>query len=164
MMGKLAAFLVALWLATPAWSAGTDDGPAASVRAFNTAINEQDLDQLLATLLDGGVHFNFRPSHQGQGGTETTTELIPRWSMVGPVLFSTTQAYRRDLELLDVQVHGEIATVWASVRTKTVMRGSGATRSSDFTEVYLLVDTPEGWKIAGVADNRQPNDVGMGGG
>ena len=43
------------------------------------------------------------------------------------------------------------------------MRGSGKVNSSEFTEVYLLVATSEGWKIAGVADNRQPNDVGMGG-
>jgi ketosteroid isomerase-like protein len=155
--------LAVLALSPPAWCAEESAGPAASVRAFTAAINDRDLDALLVQLLDGGVHFNFRPSHQGQGATEITSELIPRWSMVAPVLFSTTESYRRELEVLDTMVQGDIATVWASVKTETVMRGSGKANSSAFTEVYLMVATSDGWKIAGVADNRQPNDVGMGG-
>lgn len=150
-------------LGAPAWCGDAPADPADSVRAFAAAINERDLESLLGQLHDGGVHFNFRPSHQGQGATETTSELVPRWSMVAPVLFSTTESYRREIEILDTEVHGEIATVWAAVRTETVMRNSGKQNADAFTEVYLLVATPDGWKIAGVADNRQPNDVGMGG-
>lgn len=162
-MPRIAVFLFALALSAAAWCGDDSADPSTSVRAFTAAINDRDLGALLAQLLDGGVHFNFRPSHQGQGATDTTSELIPRWSMVGPVLFSTTESYRRELQILDMQVHGEIATVWAAVKTETVMRGSGKVNSSAFTEVYLMVATPDGWKIAGVADNRQPNNVGMGG-
>jgi len=162
-MSRIVLLLFTLFLGSAAWGDDALAGPADSVRAFTAAINDQDTDALLAELHEGGVHFNFRPSHQGQGATDTTSELIPRWTMVAPVLFSTTETYRRELEILDTQVHGEIATVWAAVKTETVMRGTGKQNASAFTEVYLLVDTPDGWKIAGVADNRQPNDVGMGG-
>jgi hypothetical protein len=156
-------FLLALLSSASAVLAEDPAGPEDTVRAFNTAIGDRNLDAVLAQLLGGGVHFNLRPSHQGQGDTTLTSELIPRWSMVGPVLFSTTKTYQRDLEIIDTQQHGEIATVWATVRTETVMLSDGKRNQAAFTEVYLLANTPSGWKIAGVADNRQPNDVGMAG-
>ncbi len=155
-------FLFPLLACASALCAEQAAGPEDTVRAFNAAIDNRNLDAVLAQLLDGGVHFNLRPSHPGQGDTTLTSELIPRWSMVGPVLFSTTKSYQRDLEIIDTQQHGEVATVWARVRTETVMLSDGKRNQAAFTEVYLLANTPSGWKIAGVADNRQPNDVGMG--
>jgi hypothetical protein len=141
--------------------AGDAAGPEVTVHQFNEAITARDMDTLMALLLDGGVQFNLRPSHQGVPDQGVTSELIPRWSMIGPVLFGATSAYTRKVDTLDVKQMGEIATVWVRVHTTTVQRSDNAVRKDEFTEVYLLANTPQGWKIAGVADNRQPDNIGM---
>ena len=141
--------------------AGDPAGPEATVHQFNEAITARNMDAMMALLLDGGVQFNLRPSHEGVADQGVTSELIPRWSMVGPVLFGATSAYTRKVDTLDVKQMGEIATVWVRVQTTTVQRSGKAVSNDEFTEVYLLANTPQGWKIAGVADNRQPDNIGI---
>ena len=144
----------------PIW----DPIPAAVVTSFNRAVTDRDMDSLLAHFMDGGVQFNLRPSHGGLQTGPLTSELNARWSMVGPVLFSATRSYTRETDVVDVHEAGDVATVWVDVATETVLASNGETSTEAFTEVYLLVRTPDGWRIAGVADNRQPDDIGIGGG
>ena len=136
-------------------------GPAEVVRSFNAAVTDRNLEQLLGHFAEGGVQFNLRPSHGGLQTGPMTTELTARWSMVGPVLFSATSVYERHAKILDVHATGDVATVWAEVSTRTTMASSGETSSEAFTEVYLLVHRQEGWRIAAVADNRQPDNIGI---
>ena len=123
----------------------------------------EDLDTLVDHFMDGGVQFNLRPSHGGLQTGPLTTELKARWSMVGPVLFSATSAYTRDADILDTRTIGDVATVWADISTSTALASNGETSTEQFSEVYLLVRTAAGWRIAAVADNRQPDDIGIGG-
>ena len=146
--------------ATPAQQA--EATPDEVVRSFNRAVTARDLGELLGHFAEGGVQFNLRPSHGGLDAGPLTQELTARWSMVGPVLFSATSAYERNVAIVDVHEAGDVATVWADVDTRTVMSGSGEASTERFTEVYLLVRKPGGWRIAGVADNRQPDDIGIG--
>lgn len=139
------------------------DGPATVVESFNRAVTDRDMDRLLAHFAAGGVQYNLRPSHGGLQAGPLTTDLDARWSMIGPVLFSATRSYTRDVEVIDVRAAGDLATVWAKVRTETVLASDGKASTENFTEVYLLVRTADGWRIAGIADNRQPDDIGIGG-
>lgn len=137
-------------------------GPADVVQSFNAAVTNRDLDSLLAHFAEGGVQFNLRPSHGGLQTGPLTSELAARWRMVGPVLFNATSAYSRKAEIVDVHEAGDVATVWANIATRSVLADSGETSTGSFTEVYLLIRTAHGWQIAGAADNRQPDDVGIG--
>lgn len=145
-------------------SGAANQGPAEVVTSFNRAVTDRDMDSLLAHFVDGGVQFNLRPSHGGLQTGPLTSELHARWSMVGPVLFGATSAYTRDAEVVDVHAAGDVATVWVQVATRTVLASNGEESTEAFTEVYLVVRTGDGWRIAGVADNRQPDDIGIGGG
>jgi ketosteroid isomerase-like protein len=138
--------------------------PAAVVQSFNRAVSAQDLETVLAHFAAGGVQFNLRPSHGGLQAGPLTSELEARWTMIGPVLFSATQSYTRDVSIADVHQAGDIATVWADVTTQTVLANNGETRTEQFTEVYLIVRTEAGWRIGAVADNRQPDNIALGGG
>ncbi len=161
-LSAAAALLSASWV----WaeSVAVDQGPADVVTSFNRAVTNRDMDSLLAHFVAGGVQFNLRPSHGGLQTGPLTSELVARWSMVGPVLFSATSAYTRDAKVVDVHTAGDVATVWVDVATRTVMASNGESSTEKFTEVYLLVRTGDGWRIAAVADNRQPDDIGIGGG
>ena len=131
------------------------DHPAAdAVVAFNEAINREDVEGALAHVEPGSVQFNLGPSHQDMGeSTELTQDLSSLWRIVSTVLFDRLESYERTVEVIDVRVEGSIGTVWASTRTTTVERG--ATPSVlEFSELYVLLDTGGGWKIAGIANNR----------
>jgi len=77
-------------------------------------------------------------------------------------MFASTSAYQREVEILDTQINGDIATVWTKTRTQSTRLGSTETQSNAFTEVYLLIRTSDGWKIAAMADNRQATSLGDG--
>lgn len=146
--------------------AGDPANAAAVVTSFNAALTARSLEKALAHVVKGGVQFNLRPAHTGMGGGSPgiTSELTAHWSMVGPVLFSATKAYSRSVEILDARAEGDVATVWTRTRTETVRGGQAAPDRGEFLEIYLLVRTGGAWKIGAIADNRVPNDVGLGGG
>jgi ketosteroid isomerase-like protein len=73
--------------------------------------------------------------------------------MIGPVVISSTSAYRRVPEIRDTRIDGDLATVWALTSSETVDR-SGKAQQNKFSEVYLLVKTAGGWQIGAMADNR----------
>ncbi|MDP7399717.1 MAG: hypothetical protein QF541_22815 [Lentisphaeria bacterium] len=53
------------------------------------------------------------------------------------------------------KVHGDVATVWTQTTTESTALNSDKKNTNSFTEVYLLITTVDGWKIAAIADNRQ---------
>ena len=130
------------------------------VLSFNEAVTtREELDDIVAHFAAGGVQFTLRPSHQGITPEGLTSELIAHWSGVAPILFAATSAYSRQAEILDTHVEGTVATVWTRIQTQTTLADATETSSESFTEVYMLIETPEGWKIAAIADNRQPDDI-----
>ena len=130
------------------------------VLSFNEAVTTRaELDDILAHFAAGGVQFTLRPSHQGITPEGLTTELIAHWSGVAPILFAATSAYSRRAQILDAYVEGAVATVWTRIETQTTLADATETSGESFTEVYMLIETPEGWKIAAIADNRQPDNI-----
>ncbi|MGI9343669.1 MAG: hypothetical protein ACR2QV_12530 [Gammaproteobacteria bacterium] len=137
-------------------------GPAATVVAFNAAIRDGDADGVAARLADGGVQFTIKSAHKGAEPDKLTTDLVPYWQMVAPVISASTAMYERDVEVLDVREMGNIATVWVQIDTKRQLKGKDAVSTASANHVYLVIDTPDGWKIAGAADNRDADDIGIG--
>ena len=137
--------------ASTAAAAGPDD----TVRAFNAAFMAGDKDALVATLAEGGAQFTLRSQHEEMPPEKVQSEISEYWTVIAPVLFASTSSYQREAEIVDTRINGDIATVWT--KTSTVSTRIGATKPdrNAFTEVYLLIRTPEGWKIAAIADNRQ---------
>ncbi len=136
---------------------------AAVVTAFNTAISSRNLDKATTLLAPGGVQLSLRPSHTGLGGQPAlASDLRAHWSMIGPVLFSATAGYSRKAEIVNAYADGDLATVWAKIATESV-HSDKTTARDKFMEVYLLVRKDGAWKIGAMGDNRNPNDVGLGG-
>jgi len=154
-----ALFLVATLIAGAAAWAGPGDEAAAAVQAFNEAITSRDKDTAVAQLTSGGVQFTLRAQHEGADPDKLVTPLADYWSMIIPVLFASTSSYIRAVEILGSEAHGDVATVWTRTRTASVRLGSDAADENEFTEAYLLVATPGGWKIAAIADNRQATNI-----
>ena len=145
----------ASWPVTAA--AGND--PADAVTAFNESISARDQDTALAQLAPGGVQFTLRAMHEGTSPDKLVTPITPHWSMIIPVLFASTSSYARDVEVLSSEAHGDVATVWTRTRTESVRAGSDDAAVNEFTETYLLVNSPDGWKIAAIADNRRATSI-----
>jgi ketosteroid isomerase-like protein len=159
---KAISLLAAAAIGAALVNAATVDSPDAVVASFNQAITERDMDAAMAHFVPGGVQFNLRPSHGGLETGPLTAELEARWRMIGPVLFSATSSYSRTPKVIDAHVDGDVATVWVQTSTKTVLSSSGEASTENFSELYLLFKTEQGWRIAGVVDNRQPDDIGIG--
>ncbi len=124
------------------------------VQSFNRAITQRDKDSAIAQLIDGGVQFTLRSLHDGVDPDKLVTPILAHWSMVAPVLFASTTSYTREVEIMNVEAHGDVATVWTNTKTVSVRKDQDVASTNEFTEVYLLVTTPDGWRIASIADNR----------
>ena len=146
--------------------AGAPDEAGAVVIEFNAAVSSRSLDKATSYFAPGSVQFSLRPSHTGLGAQrpDLTADLRAHWSMIGPVLFAATKAYTRKAEIIGSRTEGDIATVWARITTETVRADKPGTTRDSFVELYLLVRKDGTWKIGAMADNRSPNDVGLGGG
>jgi hypothetical protein len=160
----LFAMLLAFTAADGAGPAGAAADAAAVVKSFNAAVTARSVEKAVGHFVTGGVQFNIRPAHTGLGGAQqgVTTELTAHWSMIGPVLFAATKSYSRQVEVLDSRAEGDVATVWTRTRTETLRADRAAPGRDEFLEIYLLVRTGGAWKIGAIADNRVPNDVGIG--
>jgi len=149
---------LALLVATPL-AAETTPNAATVVQAFNDAISNGKVDSARQHLAPGGVQFTLRSMHDGVGPAQLTTPLTDHWSMILPVIFSSTAHYTRSVEILSAESFGDIATVWADVTTVSQRQGASQAQTSEFTEVYLLIAGPDGWKVASIADNRQASSL-----
>jgi ketosteroid isomerase-like protein len=148
-----------LFAAQTAWSDEADQA-AAVVGAFNAAITARDVEAVMATLADGSVQFQLRAVHPGMSDNPPlTADLQTTWKTVGAILFPMSDVYERKSEIASVTAIGDVATVWAETKTHTVRKGKSAAMNLEFTEVYLLVKKSGEWKIAGIADNRQPDNI-----
>lgn len=131
-------------------------GPDETVTAFNESISEQNIEAAISHLAEGAVQFNLHGSHAdlATGDPEPTQDLAAVWRVVSTVLFNTLEDYERSVEILASRVDGAIATVWTQTTTSTQRSADTPPTSLTFTETYLLLRKPDGWKIAGLANNR----------
>ncbi len=156
---------LAMNLAAPAISLAEMDAAADAetvVQSFNRAITQRDQEAAVAQLIEGGVQFTLRSLHDGVDPDKLVTPILAHWSMVVPVLFASTSRYTREVEIIDSEAHGDVATVWTNTKTVSVRKGKDAASTNEFTEVYLLVSTPDGWRIASIADNRSATALQVG--
>ncbi|WKZ13776.1 MAG: hypothetical protein QY320_07435 [Gammaproteobacteria bacterium] len=136
----------------------------AVVQAFNDAFSRKDVEGLVANLIEGGVQFDLQPAHADQGASQgLTQELIARWYGVTPILFAGTESYLRKVKVIDSKATAEMATVWAEITTEMRMPKADKTNANTFTEVYLLIHTPKGWKIGAMMDNRATDNISTSG-
>lgn len=154
--GLALAWLLSASLPAPAADAPDPKTAAESVvRAFNAAFARKDVEAVAAQLLEGGVQFDLRPAHADQAATQSLTqEIRERWYGVTPILFAAAESYVRNVEILDSRATTDMATVWAKITADMRMPKSDKVTSNTFTEVYMLVHTPRGWKIGAMMDNR----------
>ena len=151
---RILAIALALFFGSSLASAASG-GPADTVLAFNAGFAAKDKDAVVATLAEGGAQFTLRAQHEDAPPESLQSEISAYWTLIAPVLFASTSSYQREVEILDTQINGDIATVWSNTRTNSTQLGATKPSLNAFTEVYLLVKTPDGWKIAAIADNRQ---------
>jgi ketosteroid isomerase-like protein len=160
------AILAAVALSFSASCAIADDAAdaAATVEQFNAAVSARDMDKAMEALADGSVQFQLRAVHPGMSDNPPlTADLAGMWQTVAAILFPMSDAYERKVEIADVRAMGDVATVWTTTATHTVRKNKADSMDLEFTEVYLLVKKPDGWKIAAIADNRQPDNIPVSG-
>lgn len=159
------ATLISIGLLGPLTVHADDAGDAAAVvEQFNSAITARDMETAMSTLADGSVQFQLRAVHPGMSDNPPlTADLATTWKTVAAILFPMSDAYERKATVTEVQAIGEVATVWANTTTHTERKGRDEPMDLEFTEVYLLVKKVDGWKIAAVADNRQPDNIPVAG-
>ncbi|MCP4271030.1 MAG: nuclear transport factor 2 family protein [Gammaproteobacteria bacterium] len=134
---------------------GKESGnPADIVLAFNKAMTDSNLEALLATLAPGGIQYTVKASHMGQTPDSLTTDLKAYWTMIAPVIFSSTESYTRTAKIIDSRNTETMATVWADVETVSVRSGGGG-QKNNFEEITILIHTEKGWKIAGIMDTKK---------
>jgi len=128
--------------------------PADTVLAFNKAMTESNLEALLDTLAPGGIQYTVKASHMGQTPDSLTTDLKKYWTMIAPVIFSSTESYTRTANNIVTRNTDTMATVWADVETISVRRAGGG-QKNNFEEITILIHTDDGWKIAGIMDTKK---------
>lgn len=138
-------------------------GAQAVVLAFNAAFARKDIEGVVSQLMEGGVQVDLRPAHADQAAAQSPTqELHARWYGVTPILFAAAQTYERKVRILDSRASAEMATVWAQITTNMRLPKSDQVTFNSFTEVYLLVNTKQGWKIAAMTDDRATDRLATG--
>jgi hypothetical protein len=162
----LAALVLFLSAVLPVAADEGDAGhPAAlAIIEFNEAITTRDMDTAMSLLADGGVQFHLHPAHPGMSLDHPLTEDMPTmWKTVSAILFPTTDAYERTVEIEDVHVDGELAVVWTQTQTITHRKGTEKPMILNFSEMYFLVNKDgTGWLIAGTATNRPVDSIAVG--
>jgi ketosteroid isomerase-like protein len=160
----LTALILGIAIVLPTMAADNETHPAAqAVLNFNKAVTTRDMETGLALLADGAVQYHLHPAHPGMSEEHPLTEdMTAMWTTVSALLFSTTEAYERHIEIRDVRVDGELAVVWTQTRTVTRREGKEQT-GLEFSEMYFLINKDNGgWRIAGTATNRPVDDISIG--
>jgi ketosteroid isomerase-like protein len=156
---------IALLLTATANPAAADTHPAAqAVVTFNQAVTARDMDTAMALLADGGVQFNLHPAHPGMPENPPLTEdMATMWKVVAAILFPSTDAYERQVQVTSMQADGELATVWTQTKTITHRKGQDEPMVLEFSEMYFLVNKDgSGWRIAATATNRPVDSIVVG--
>ncbi len=143
-------------LLSPAMAAGKPEPRQQAevvVKAFNAAFARKDVEGIAAQVVDGGVKFDLKPAHAGQTAS-LAQEIRAHWYGVTPILFAATQSYTRSVEIIDSRAGPDMATVWTRTTAEMRMPKADKPTTNVYNEVYLLVRTPQGWKIGAMMDDR----------
>lgn len=139
--------------------------PAArKIIEFNESVTKRDMDTAMGLLAEGSVQYQIQPAHPGMPEDQPlTADMTAMWKTVAAILFPATDAYARVVEITDVRVDGELATVWTQTKTITHRKGKVEPMVLEFSEIYFLVNKNEtGWLIAGNASNRPVDEIPIG--
>ena len=152
----LGAALMTVASATPAESQNRAAlGVEEVVLAMNRAVTERDLRAILAQFAAGAVQVNLSAAHaDATDEAETIVDLAGQWKAIAPIIFANTESYTRSVEEMATHVDGELASVWARIRTETRRPAVQGAVTVTFSESYLLALVDGGWKILSVANNR----------
>jgi len=148
-------------LLTPFSLALAEESAADAVKAFNAAVTARDMDTAMSYLADGAVQIQLRAVHPGMPeNPPLTADLAQMWKAVAAILFPVSSTYDRTVEITDQKTLGEVSTVWTVTSTHTLSKKEGkAPLNNEFSEVYMMVNKGNGWKIAAVADNRGTDET-----
>jgi ketosteroid isomerase-like protein len=151
-------------LGCAAESADNTHPAAAIIVEFNQAVTSRDMEMAMSLLADGGVQYHLHPAHPGMPADHPLTEdMSTMWKTVSAILFPSTDAYSRTVEIEDVHVDGELAVVWTQTQTVTHRKGNDKPMVLDFSEMYFLINKDDtGWRIAGTATNRPIDAIPIG--
>jgi hypothetical protein len=163
----LGAALILSVFGTGAVTAETRDAahPAArTIIEFNECVTNRDMDTAMGLLAEGSVQYQIQPAHPGMPDDQPlTADMTAMWKTVAAILFPTTESYERIVEITDVRVDGELATVWTQTKTITHRKGKEEPMVLEFSEIYFLVNKNDtGWLIAGNASNRPVDEIPVG--
>ncbi len=147
-----------------AYAATAEEAASTVVTEFNAAVTRRDMDAAMRLLAEGSVEFNLHPAHPGMPeDPPLTTDMVSSWKTVSSILFPSTDAYERIVDITDVTVSGELAVVWTHTKTITHRKNKAEPMILEFSEVYFLVNKNDsGWKIAGTANNRPVDSINIG--
>jgi SnoaL-like domain len=155
---RLPFVLIALTTLAASAAGPATNSPEDVVRAFNAALSERRLDAALALVARGAVNFNLESAHaftSTPGATAPlTSDLVAHWRMVAPVLYAANRRYTRQVDAAATQADGDLAVVWARLRTRAEPL-RGAPTLLVFAETYVMHREAGGWRIAGIANSRQ---------
>ena len=128
---------------------------------FNECVTSRDMDTAMGLLAEGSVQYQIQPAHPGMPeDQQLTADMTAMWKTVAAILFPTTDSYEREVEITDVRVDGELATVWTQTKTITHRKGKEEHMVLEFSEIYFLVNKNDtGWLIAGNASNRPIDEI-----
>ena len=132
------------------------------VEMMNRAITERDLPKLIGTFAEGAIRVDSFPAHRfiapdpEQQMNVQTADLKARWETVAPILFSTTEFYRRKVVDTSVHVDADLAVAWVDIETETLSKEQDAKIAKNaFKEICVLRRETDGWKILVMTNNRQ---------
>ena len=144
---------------------GDKSHPAAlAIIKFNESVTNREMDSAMALLAEGSVQYQIQPAHPGMPEDQPlTADMTAMWKTVAAILFPTTDSYERQVEITDVRVDGELATIWTQTKTVTHRKGKDEPMVLEFSEIYFLVNKNDtGWLIAGNASNRPVDEIPVG--
>lgn len=148
-------------------TAETADAAHPAARAiieFNESVTKRDMDTAMGLLAEGSVQYQIQPAHPGMPEDQPlTADMTAMWRTVAAILFPTTDSYERVVEITDVRVDGELATVWTQTKTITHRKNKAEPMVLEFSEIYFLINKNDtGWLIAGNASNRPVDEIPVG--
>ena len=128
------------------------------VNDMNQAITKRDNQALFATFAEGAVKLDLYRPHAYNKTFEPgkVVDLKQRWQAVTSILFTSTRVYERKVKDMQVHLDDGLATVWATIATRTeYQKPNTEIKTNQYSEVYLLRLVGDAWKIVAMTNNRQ---------
>jgi len=131
------------------------------VNQVSEAVTKKDLNGVLSTFSDDAIRFNLYSANAKQASkagfsNKKVSSLADMWSGIAKILFPQTEIYERKVTKMDVHADRSMATVWATINTRSKMKAAGSEiNTRNFSEVYLLKLIKGEWKIVAMTNNRK---------